>query len=96
MKYWSNILHILINLCPSLSGWVKKVEYMCIDDTLKIKLPSDLFYRRLINQNAIQVLKNVLAEEAGIEIDIVFEKSVNRGPDVEKLIMKNDNLVEQW
>lgn len=94
-KYWSNILHILINLCPSLSGWVKKVEYMCIDDTLKIKLPSDLFYRRLTNQNAIQVLKNVLAEEAGIEIDIVFEKSVNRGPDVEKLIMKNDNLVEQ-
>ncbi|MDO7203094.1 hypothetical protein Q5M85_01315 [Paraclostridium bifermentans] len=46
---------------------------MCIDDTLKIKLPSDLFYRRLTNQNAIQVLKNVLAEEAGIEIDIVLK-----------------------
>lgn len=94
-KYWSNILYILTNLCPSLSGWVKKVEYMCIDETLKIKLPSDLFYRRLINQNAIQVLKNILIEEAGLDIDIVFEKSVNKGPDVENLIKKNDNLVEQ-
>ncbi|CEO32310.1 PolC-type DNA polymerase III [Paraclostridium sordellii] len=93
-KYWNNIVHILTVLCPSLNGWVKGIEYMCIDDTLKIKIPSDLFYKRLMKQNAIQVLKNVLSEEAGIEIDIIFEKSINKGPDVDKLIEQNDSLVE--
>ncbi|CEN82865.1 PolC-type DNA polymerase III [Paraclostridium sordellii] len=93
-KYWNNIVHILTVLCPSLNGWVKGIEYMCIDDTLKIKIPSDLFYKRLMKQNAIQVLKNVLSEEAGIEIDIIFEKSINKGPDVDKLIERNDSLVE--
>ncbi|CEN76055.1 DNA polymerase III PolC-type (PolIII) [[Clostridium] sordellii] len=93
-KYWNNIVHILTVLCPSLNGWVKGIEYMCIDDTLKIKMPSDLFYKRLMKQNAIQVLKNVLSEEAGIDIDIIFEKSINKGPDVDKLIERNDSLVE--
>ena len=93
-KYWNNIVHILTVLCPSLNGWVKGIEYMCIDDTLKIKIPSDLFYKRLMKQNAIQVLKNVLSEEAGIDIDIIFEKSINKGPDVDKLIERNDSLVE--
>ena len=93
-KYWNNIVHILTVLCPSLNGWVKGIEYMCIDDTLKIKIPSDLFYKRLMKQNVIQVLKNVLSEEAGIEIDIIFEKSINKGPDVDKLIEQNDSLVE--
>ena len=93
-KYWNNIVHILTVLCPSLNGWVKGIEYMCIDDTLKIKIPSDLFYKRLMKQNAIQVLKNVLSEEAGIDIDIIFEKSINKGPDVDKLIEQNDSLVE--
>ena len=68
---------------------------MCIDETLKIKFPSDLFYKRLIKQNAVQVLKNVLSEEAGLDIDIIFEKSVSKGPNVEKLIKKNDNLIEE-
>lgn len=93
-KYWNNIVHILTVLCPSLNGWVKGIEYMCIDDTLKIKIPSDLFYKRLMKQNAIQVLKNILSEEAGIDIDIIFEKSINKGPDVDKLIERNDSLVE--
>ena len=93
-KYWNNIVHILTVLCPSLNGWVKGIEYMCIDDTLKIKIPSDLFYKRLMKQNAIQVLKNVLSEEAGIDIDIIFEKSINKGPNVDKLIEQNDSLVE--
>ena len=94
-KYWVNIIYILTTLCPSLNGWIKNVEYMCIDETLKIKLPSDLFYKRLIKQNAVQVLKNVLSEEAGLDIDIIFEKSVSKGPNVEKLIKKNDNLIEE-
>ena len=94
-KYWVNIIYILTKLCPSLNGWVKNVEYMCIDETLKIKLPSELFYKRLLKQNAVQVLKNVLSEEAGLDIEIIFEKSVNKGPNVEKLIKKNDNLIEE-
>ena len=94
-KYWSNILYILKHLCPSISGWVKSVEHMCIDDTLKIKIPDELFYTRLMKQNAIQVLKNVFNEELGLDIEIIFEKSANKRTDVDKLIKKNESMIDE-
>ncbi|MGL5507773.1 MAG: PolC-type DNA polymerase III N-terminal domain-containing protein, partial [Paraclostridium sp.] len=94
-KYWSNILYILKTLCPSISGWSKHVEHMCIDDTLKIKIPDELFYTRLMNQNAIQVLKNIFNEELGLDIEVIFEKSANKRTDVNKLIKKNDSMIEE-
>ena len=72
----SNILYILKHLCPSISGWVKSVEYMCIDDTLKIKIPDGLFYTRLMKQNAIQVLKNIFNEELGLDIEIMKNRLI--------------------
>ena len=94
-KYWENILYVLTTLCPSLNGWSKNIEYMCIDNTLKIKLPSDLFYKRLVAKNTKQILKNIFYEEAGLELDIIFEKAINKGPDVEKIIKKGDIIIEQ-
>ena len=38
-KIWDNVLHILKSISPAIEGWKKNVEYMCIDDTLKIKIP---------------------------------------------------------
>ena len=68
---------------------------MCIDDTLKIKIPDELFYTRLMKQNAIQVLKNVFNEELGLDIEIIFEKSVNKRTDVDKLIKKNESMIDE-
>ncbi|MGL5750463.1 MAG: PHP domain-containing protein, partial [Paraclostridium sp.] len=94
-KYWGNIIYILKYICPSISGWVKSIEHMCIDETLKIKIPDELFYTRLMKQNAIQVLKNVFNEELGLDIEIVFEKSANRRTDVSKIIKKTDADIEE-
>ena len=57
-RYWPNIIYILKSLCPSIAGWYKQVEYLCLDDLLKIKLPKGLFYERLVKQNVVHVLKN--------------------------------------
>ena len=46
--YWANIVYILKSLCPSISGWYKQIEYLCIEDYLKIKLPKGIFYDRLM------------------------------------------------
>ena len=68
---------------------------MCIDNTLKIKIPDELFYKRLMNQNAIQVLNNVFNEELGLDLEIIFEKSANKRVDFKKLIKKNDAMIEE-
>lgn len=49
--YWVNIVYILKTLCPSILGWYKQIEYLCLDDSLKIKLPKGLFYDRLMKFN---------------------------------------------
>ena len=77
--YWMNILYILKQLCPSIAGWYKQVEYLCIDDMMKIKIPKGIFYDRLIKQNVVYVLKNILNEELGIDLDIIIEKAIEVG-----------------
>lgn len=93
-RYWINIIYILKSLCPSIDGWKKQVEYLCLDDELKIKLPKGLFYERLMNKNIIHVLKTVLAEEVGLDLNIVIERAVDEKVNVERLIKKTDKEIE--
>ena len=72
--YWNNIFYVLKSICPSISGWYKKVEYMCIEDILKIKIPKKIFYDKLIQNNIQQNLKNIINEELQIDLNIIFEK----------------------
>ena len=58
-KNWDNILHILRDICPAIEGWRKQVEYMCIDDTLKIKIPKSIFYDKLKSKNCEHIIHNV-------------------------------------
>ena len=94
-RYWNNILYILKNLCPAIEGWYKKVEYMYLDDMLKIKLPKDLFYEKLIRKDVVNVLKNVLVEELGIDINIVIERAVDEKISIRKIIERNDKEVDE-
>ena len=63
-----NIVYILKALCPSIAGWYKQIEYLCIEDNLKIKLPKGLFYDRLMKLNIAYVLRSRLNEELGIDL----------------------------
>ncbi|MGL4911659.1 MAG: PolC-type DNA polymerase III [Romboutsia sp.] len=92
--YWMNIIYILKQLCPSIAGWYKQVEYLCIDDLLKIKLPKGLFYDRLMKQNLIYVLKSILSEELGMDINIEVEIAVDEEVNLEKIIRKSDKITE--
>ena len=94
-RYWNNILYILKTLCPAIEGWYKKVEYMYLDDMLKIKLPKDLFYEKLIRKDVVNVLKNVLVEELGIDINIVIERAVDEKISIRKIIERNDKEVDE-
>ncbi|MEG1311422.1 MAG: PolC-type DNA polymerase III N-terminal domain-containing protein, partial [Romboutsia sp.] len=94
-RYWMNIIYILKQLCPSIAGWYKQIEYLCIDDLLKIKLPKGLFYERLIKQNVVHVLKMILIEELGIEINIEIERAVDEEVNIEKIIKKTDRITEE-
>jgi len=90
-----NIIYILKQLCPSIAGWYRQIEYLCIDDLLKIKLPKDLFYERLIKQNLVYVLQSILSEELGIDINIVIEKAIDEEVNIEKIIRKTDKITEE-
>lgn len=94
-KYWNNILYILKYLCPSIAGWYKQVEFLCLDEELKIKLPKGIFYERLIKKNVVHVLKTVLSEELGLDLDITIEKAVDEKVNVERLIRINDREMEE-
>ena len=94
-RYWNNILYILKSLCPAIEGWYKKVEYMCLDDVLKIKLPKDLFYEKLMRKNVIHVLKTALSEELGIDINIVLERAIDENISISKIIERTDREIEE-
>ncbi|MBU5306529.1 PolC-type DNA polymerase III [Clostridioides mangenotii] len=94
-KYWTNILYILKMLCPALAGWQKQIEYMCLDDDLKIKLPKSIFYDRLMSKNAIYVLKSVFTEELGLDLNITLEKAVDGEVDIERIIKNSDSELEE-
>lgn len=94
-RYWNNILYILKSLCPAIEGWYKKVEYMCLEDTLKIKLPKDLFYEKLMRKNIIHVLNTTLSEELGIHLDIVLERAIDENISIQKIIERNDREIEE-
>lgn len=94
-RYWNNILYILKSLCPAIEGWYKKVEYMCLDDVLKIKLPKDLFHEKLMRKNVIHVLKTALSEELGIDINIVLERAIDENISISKIIERTDREIEE-
>ncbi|WP_315165788.1 PolC-type DNA polymerase III [Metaclostridioides mangenotii] len=94
-KYWSNILYILKSMCPAIAGWQKQVEYMCLGDNLKIKLPKTIFYDRLMSKNAIHVLNNVFIEELGMDLNITLEKAVDCEIDIDSIIKNSDSELEE-
>ncbi|MCC3864873.1 PolC-type DNA polymerase III [Terrisporobacter petrolearius] len=92
--YWHNILYILKKICPAIEGWKKQVEYMCLDNMLKIKIPKGIFYEKLKNNNIEDVIRNVLLEELGIDYQVKVEKAVSDKADIKKLIEKTDKEIE--
>ena len=87
--YWHNIIYILKNICPAIEGWKKQIEYMCLDNMLKIKIPKDIFYEKLKKNNIEEVIRNILLEELGIDYEAIGEKI-----DKKKLIEKTDKEIE--
>ncbi len=85
-KYWPNIVYILKSICPSISGWQKEIEYLCIENKLKIKIPKGIFYQRIMNKNITTTLKHTISEEFGIDMDIEIESAVDEKVDRKKLV----------
>ena len=93
--YWHNILYILKKICPAIEGWKKQVEYMYLDNCLKIKIPKDIFYEKLKKNNIEEVIKNILIEELSIEADVKVEKAVSEKIDRKKIMEKTDKEIEE-
>ena len=89
-KYWPNIVYILKSICPSISGWQKEIEYLCIDNKLKIKIPKGIFYQRIMNKNVVTTLKHTISEEFGLDMDVEIESAVDEKIDRQKLVEKID------
>lgn len=94
-KNWENILHILKDICPAIEGWRKQVEYMCIDDTLKIKIPMEIFYKKLKTRNCENTIRNVFLEEFSIDLNVILEKAIDEKIDTKKIIEKMDRELEE-
>ncbi len=92
--YWHNIIYILKNICPAIEGWKKQIEYMCLDNMLKIKIPKDIFYEKLKKNNIEEVIRNILLEELGIDYEVKVEKAIGEKIDKKKLIEKTDKEIE--
>ncbi len=93
--YWHNILYILKTICPAIEGWKKQVEFMCLDNKLKIKIPKEIFYEKLKKNNIEDVIRNVLLEELGIDYEVIVEKAITEKIDRKKLIEKIDRETEE-
>ena len=93
--YWHNILYILKKICPAIEGWKKQIEYMCLDNMLKIKIPKDIFYEKLKKNNIEEIIRNVLLEELGIDYEVKVEKAITEKIDRKKLIEKTDKEIEE-
>lgn len=93
--YWNNILYILKKICPAIEGWKKQVEYMCLDNTLKIKIPKDIFYEKLKKNNIEEIIRNILLEELGIDYEVKVEKAVTEKIDRKKIIEKTDKEINE-
>ena len=93
--YWHNILYILKKICPAIEGWKKQVEFMCLDNMLKIKIPKEIFYEKLKKNNIEEVIRTVLLEELGIDYQVNVEKAVNEKIDRKKLIERTDKEIEE-
>ena len=91
--YWHNILYILKKICPAIEGWKKQVEFMCLDNTLKIKIPKEIFYEKLKKNNIEEVIRTVLLEELGIDYKVEVEKAVGEKIDRKKLMEKNEKEI---
>ena len=92
--YWHNIIYILKNICPAIEGWKKQIEYMCLANVLKIKIPKDIFYEKLKKNNIEEVIRNILLEELGIDYEVKVEKAIGEKIDKKKLIEKTDKEIE--
>lgn len=93
-QYWSNILFVLKYLSPSISCVSKDIEFLCIENNLKIKIPDEMFYKRLMAQNAIYSLKTIINEELGLDLNISFEIAVNKKADIKALMDKSDAMTQ--
>ena len=93
--YWNNILYILKKICPAIEGWKKQVEFICLDNTLKIKIPKEIFYEKLKKNNIEDVIRNVLLEELGIDYNVQVEKAVNEKIDKKKILERIDKETEE-
>ena len=93
-SYFHNILYIIKKICPAIEGWKKQVEYMYLDNILKIKIPKEIFYEKLKKHNIEAIIRNVLLEELGLDIQVVVEKAVSEKIDTKKLIEKADRELE--
>lgn len=94
-KNWDNILHILKDLSPAIEGWKHNVEYMCIDDTLKIKIPKSMIYDSLKSKNCEYIIRHVFLEEFSIDLKVILEKAVDEKVDIKKILEKMDKEMEE-
>ena len=94
-KNWDNVLHILKSISPAIEGWKKNVEYMCIDDTLKIKIPKSMIYDSLKSKNCEYIIRHVFLEEFSIDLKVILEKAVDEKVDIKKILEKMDKEMEE-
>ena len=94
-KNWDNVLHILKSISPAIEGWKKNVEYMCIDDTLKIKIPKTMLYDSLKSKHCEEIIRHAFLEEFSIDLNVILEKAVDEKVDRKKLMEKMEREMEE-
>lgn len=94
-KNWNNVIHILKSISPAIEGWKKDIEYMCINDTLKIKVPKTMLYESLKSKHCEEIIRHAFLEEFSIDLNVILEKAVDEKVDRQKLIEKMEKEMEE-
>lgn len=89
-KYMPNIFFHMVRKSPALIAFENKVEYLYLDDVLKIKIPHQMIYENLKTLEIEQSIKDMVFEELGIElIDVILELPKKSSIEREKNSIEN-------
>ena len=68
---------------------------MCIDDTLKIKIPKTMLYDSLKSKHCEEIIRHAFLEEFSIDLNVILEKAVDEKVDRKKLMEKMEREMEE-
>lgn len=97
-KYWDNVYNLITREVPMTLAYEDSIEHMCLDNTLKIKVPNTFLYERFTIKNISEKVKQLVEEQLGREISIIIEvarKNENLHDEIEKIVERQEEELSE-